>query len=106
MPSLAPHLLQHRSLTSLKSRFPSPSPSSSDDLTNFEVPSADIKATKKQIAAYEKLVDNLPEDSKKKLKKLQKEHGLTQNQLILAALKEWAPQYVGMFKTAEFFGIV
>ncbi|KAF7862736.1 hypothetical protein EAF04_007609 [Stromatinia cepivora] len=102
MPSLSPHLPQHRTLSPLKQR----TPSSSYDSTTFEVPSADIKATKKQIDAYEKLIDDLPEDSKKKLRKLQREHGLTRDQLILAALKEWAPQYVGAFKMAEFFGIV
>ncbi|APA11090.1 predicted protein [Sclerotinia sclerotiorum 1980 UF-70] len=102
MPSLPPHLLQHRTHSPLKPRTPSSSSSS----TTFEVPTTDIKATKKQIDAYEKLIKYLPEDSKKKLKKLQKEHGLTRDQLILAALKEWAPQYVGAFKMAEFFGIV
>ncbi|TGO64037.1 hypothetical protein BCON_0009g00460 [Botryotinia convoluta] len=100
MPSLPPRILQDRP----------PSPPSSlkprSDPIFFEVPSADVKATQKQIDAYEKMFNDLPEDSKKKLKKLQKEHGLTQNQLILAALKQWAPQYVGAFKMAMFFGIV
>ncbi|TGO26279.1 hypothetical protein BPAE_0063g00480 [Botrytis paeoniae] len=100
MPSLPPHLVRDLSPSlpsSLKSR---------SDPTFFEVPSPDVKATQKQIDAYEKMLNDLPEDSKKKLKKLQKEHGLTQDQLILAALKQWAPQYVGAFKMAMFFGIV
>ncbi|THV52791.1 hypothetical protein BGAL_0068g00100 [Botrytis galanthina] len=102
MPSLPPRLLQKRapsSLSSLKPRL---------DLTSIDSPSpADVKkATEKEIKDFDKMFNNLPEDSKKKLKKLQKEHGLTRDQLILAALKEWAPDYVGMFKMAMFFGIV
>ncbi|KAF7909608.1 uncharacterized protein EAF01_003326 [Botrytis porri] len=100
MPSLSPHLLQARSaspVSSLKARL---------DPTILEVPSADIKATKEQSDAFEKWFDDLPKDSKKKLRKFQKEHGLTRDQLILAALKKWAPDYVGPFKMAMFFGIV
>ncbi|KAF7955839.1 hypothetical protein EAE96_004761 [Botrytis aclada] len=100
MPLLPFHLLQART---------SPPPSSlkpRSDPTFFEVRSADDSPTQEQIKAFDKWFDGLPEDSKKKLKKIQKEHGLTRNQLILAGLKQWAPGYVGTFKMAMFFGIV
>lgn len=74
----------------------------------WEVPSIDDaeKVTDKQMKEFNKRWDALPDDAKKRLNKFQKDHGLTRNQLILAALKQWAPQYVGAFKAAMFFGIV
>ncbi|KAF5877424.1 uncharacterized protein Bfra_001791 [Botrytis fragariae] len=101
MPSLPPHILRDLSPSvpsSLKSRV---------DLTSFDFPSStDVKATQKEIDDYDKMFEALPEDSKKKLDKLQKKYGLTRDQLILAGLKKWAPGYVGTFKMAMFFGIV
>ncbi|KAF7899817.1 hypothetical protein EAF00_004153 [Botryotinia globosa] len=101
MPSLPPRRLQNRSPSppsSLKPRL---------DLARIDYPSSpDVPFTPKEKEDFEKMYKNLPEDSKKKLDKLQKEHGLTQNQLILAGLNKWAPGYVGMFKMAMFFGIV
>ncbi|PQE24920.1 hypothetical protein CJF32_00007304 [Rutstroemia sp. NJR-2017a WRK4] len=64
------------------------------------------KISHKQMKVLEKWFDSLPDDTKKRLNQWQKDNGLTRNQLILAALKEWAPQYVGAFKAAMFFGIV
>ncbi|KAF7881588.1 uncharacterized protein EAF02_006276 [Botrytis sinoallii] len=100
MPSLPPRLLQDRSPSppsSLKPRL---------DPTILGVPDDTVKATQKQIDAYHKWYDGLPKEAQKKIDKFQKDHGLTQDQLILAALKKWAPQYVGPFKMAMFFGIV
>ncbi|TGO58999.1 hypothetical protein BOTNAR_0171g00020 [Botryotinia narcissicola] len=101
MPSLPPRLLQNRSTfspSSLKPRL---------DLTRIEYPSApDVPFTPKQEQDFDNMLKNLPEDSKKKLEKLKREHGLTRNQLILAGLKKWAPDYVDSFKMAMFFGIV
>lgn len=91
MPSLVSRLFQGRS----------PLP-----LSTPEAPDINFIPTQEQKDEYEKIFENLPKKSQKKLKKLQKEHGLTENQLILAALKQFAPQYVGMYKTAMFFGIV
>jgi hypothetical protein len=78
----------------------------SDD--QWGVPSVEDaeKATDEQIEAFNKYYDALPKKAQKRLDKWQKDHGLTRNQLILAALNEWAPQYVPAFKAAEFFGIV
>ncbi|KAM3081225.1 hypothetical protein ACMFMF_003139 [Clarireedia jacksonii] len=59
----------------------------------WEVPSLDDaqNVTDEQMKEFNKQWDALPEDTKKKLRKWQKDHGLTRNQLILAALKQWAP---------------
>lgn len=108
MPTIPLHFLEYRSPSSDSHPHPhSDSDSDSDSIATFAVP-ADraVKATTQQVIEYQKLMRNLPEKNKKELERLQKKYGLTRDQLILAALNEWAPQYVGAFKTAMFFGIV
>ncbi|PQE04492.1 hypothetical protein CJF31_00007337 [Rutstroemia sp. NJR-2017a BVV2] len=73
---------------------------SDDDLSDVEIPSLKkaSKITDKQMKEAEKWFSSLPKHTQKKWNNWQEKHGLTRNQLILAAVKEFAPQYVWAVK--------